>query len=68
MKQGDRVRFSTTMSNGSTVTYTAKVVRVDNDGTCWVEFPSRVRTMPFAPLGGKRYGQFRISDLVKESN
>jgi len=60
---GTRVRFSHPLSNGGTLTFTAKVVKLDGEWA-WVEMPERVRTIPFPPLGGKRYGKYRATDLV----
>ena len=45
------------------VDFTARVVRLDGD-FAWVEMPARVRRLPFPPLGGKRYGKYRVSSLV----
>ncbi len=60
---GTRCVFSHPTSNGGQVTFSAKVVKVDGD-SAWVEMPDRVRRMPFAPLGGKRYGKYPMSALV----
>jgi hypothetical protein len=61
---GTRVRFSHPTSNGGTVTFMAVVRRLEGD-SAWVEMPARVRRMPFAPLGGKRYGKYKVADLVE---
>lgn len=61
---GTKVRFTHPTSNGGTVRFTAKVVRLDGE-YAWVEMPARVRSMPFPPLGGKRYGKYRTSQLVE---
>ena len=61
---GRKARFSTSHSDGSVITFSARIVKDNNDGTAWVEMPKRVRELPFPPLGGKRYGRYRIADLV----
>lgn len=50
MKVGDKKKFSTTSSDGSTITYHATVVRVTAK-TYTVEIPMRVRNLPFPPMG-----------------
>lgn len=61
---GTKVRFSTTHSDMSTITFSARVVKLDGKGNAWVEMPERVRNLPFPPLGGKRYGLYPIQSLV----
>lgn len=61
---GSKVRFSTTHSDMSVITFSARVVKLDGRGNAWVEMPERVRKLPFPPLGGKRYGLYPISSLV----
>lgn len=63
MELGTLVRMSTTHSDGSTITFKARVARDNGNGTVWVEFSKRVRSLPFPPCGGKRYGLFRIADI-----
>ena len=47
-----------------TITYSAVIRRINDDGTVWVEIPRRLRELkPCAPLGGKRFGKYRIEDL-----
>ncbi len=58
-----RVRFEITSSDGSVIRFTARVVR-DEGETLWVEMPARIRSLPFPPLDGKRFGKFRRSDVV----
>lgn len=60
---GTVVRFTHPTSNGGTVTFSARVVKMQGDHA-WVEMPQRVRTMPFPPIGGKRYGLYPVSSLV----
>lgn len=60
---GTKVRFQHPTSNGGVVTFTARVVKVEDRGV-WVEMPECVRRMPFAPLGGKRYGLYSAEKLV----
>jgi hypothetical protein len=60
---GARVRFTHPTSAGGTVRFSARVVRIDGD-YAWVEMPERIRRIPFPPIGGKRYGKYRITDLV----
>ena len=45
------------------LTFIARVVKLQ-DEKAWVEMPARVRGIPFAPLGGKRYGLYKVKDLV----
>ena len=61
---GKRVLFSTTHSDGSIVRFSAPIVKDNGDGTVYVQMPERVRSLPFPPLGGKKYGLFRVSDLT----
>jgi hypothetical protein len=61
---GRRARFSISNSNGSVITFTAPIVKLQGDDMVWIEMPARVRRLPFPPLGGKRYGLFPISTLV----
>lgn len=67
IKVGDKVRFSTTTSSGATVTFSARVAKMvshGNHGQCaWVEYPDRVRKMPFPPNDGKKYGLFTLDTL-----
>lgn len=59
---GSVVRFSHPLSSGGLLNFNAKVVKLE--GTyAWVEMPERVRSIPFAPLGGKRYGKYAIAAL-----
>ena len=60
---GTRVKFSHSLSNGGMLTFIARVVKLQ-DEKAWVEMPARVRGIPFAPLGGKRYGLYKVKDLV----
>lgn len=64
MKIGSRIRFRHPTSNGGHVTFTARVVKIEDNGDVWVEIPTRVRSMPFPPLGGKRYGRYS-ADVVR---
>jgi len=59
-----KARFSTMHSDGSTITFAARIVKDNGDGTVWVEMPERVRRLPFPPLGGKRFGLYEKSTLV----
>lgn len=61
---GRKARFSTTHSDGSIITFSARIAKDNGDGTAWVEMPTRVRQLPFPPLGGKRFGRYLISKLV----
>ena len=63
MKKGDSVKLSTTHSDGSIITYRAKIFRINIGGTAWVEIPRRVRNLPFPPYKGKRFAQFYQKDL-----
>lgn len=63
VKVGDRARFTHPTSNGGVVRFTAPIVKIEAEGRAWVEMPERVRRMPFAPLGGKRYGLYNVNDL-----
>jgi len=60
---GTKVLFTHPTSNGGTVRFSARVVKLQGDSV-WVEMPERVRAMPFPPIGGKRYGLYKLSDLV----
>jgi hypothetical protein len=53
-----RLRLSHPTSNGGTVTFNARIVKRESDGSVWVEIPKHARTMPFPPYGGKRYAKF----------
>jgi acetyltransferase-like isoleucine patch superfamily enzyme len=55
------LRLSTTNSDGSVISYSARIVRTNPDNTIWVEIPARVRALPFPPYGGKRYAQFDLA-------
>jgi hypothetical protein len=57
------VRFQHPTSNGGTVRFTAKVVKLDGE-YAWVEMPARIRRIPFPPIDGKRYGKYLIANLV----
>jgi hypothetical protein len=59
-----KIQFQTTHSDGSTIRFSARIVKDNGDGTVWAEMPERVRRLPFPPLGGKRFGMFRKSDVV----
>lgn len=61
---GALIQMSTTHSDGSVIRYKARVVRDNGNGTLWVEIPKRVRSLPFPPLDGKRYGLFRVADIA----
>ena len=51
-KVGDRIRFTTTHSDGSTILYRVTVVRIDGDIlVCRV--PDRVLSLPFPPFTSK---------------
>ena len=53
-----KIRFSTTHSDGSVITYAAPVVAVEiSDKSVWVEIPFRMRKLPFPPYNGKRFVQ-----------
>lgn len=60
---GSKIRFSHPTSNGGTLTFTAKVVKIAGD-LAWVEIPERVRLVPFPPVGGKRYAAYAVSKLA----
>lgn len=65
---GTKLRWSGSLPDGSTYTYTVRVVRdVPEQAAVWIQFPERVRTIPFAPNGGKRFGLYRVADLLKAS-
>lgn len=66
MKIGDKVRLSTTHSNGAIINYTATVRKFSQSPVglaVWVEIPQRVRDLPFPPYDGKRYAQFTVSQM-----
>lgn len=50
MQIGDRVRFQTTSSDRSVITYSAEVVKI-TETTYTVRVPERVRHLPFPPMG-----------------
>jgi hypothetical protein len=52
------IRVTHPTSDGGTVTFNAKIVKRETDGSVWVEIPARVRRMPFPPVGGKRFARF----------
>lgn len=65
---GDRVRMTTTHSDGSLITFTCRVVKTSTKpGTslqkACVEYPQSVLDLPFPPNHGKRYGWFYTKDL-----
>jgi hypothetical protein len=63
---GKKFRMETTCSDGSIVRYKVTTVKAgDQPETVWVEFPKRALSIPFPPNNGKRYGLFRVSDLVE---
>ena len=66
IENGTKVKFSFDIPVIGTVTFTAVVCNVLQNGTAWVEMPKRIRELkPVAPLGGKRYGLYKIIDLKK---
>lgn len=62
MKIGDKIRMSTTHSDGSIVSYKATVVKLDG-ANVWLEIPQRVRSLPFPPYDGKRYALFAAATM-----
>jgi hypothetical protein len=52
------LRLTHPMSNGGTITFSARIVKREADGAVWVEIPARVRAVAFPPVGGKRYAKF----------
>lgn len=60
---GTKVRFRLSTSDGGYVTFSARVVKFQGDDHVWIEMPPRVRSLPFPPLGGKRYGLYAIATL-----
>lgn len=58
MKVGDKIKFSISHMT-DTINFQVKVVKIDPDGY-WVEFPSRVRNLPFPPADGKRFAKYPI--------
>jgi len=49
-----RIRFTTSLSNGGMLTFSAPVVAMRiKDRAPIVRIPSRVRSIPFPPFGGK---------------
>jgi len=61
---GDRVRFTQSLSNGGTATWTAVVVRLKANGLASVRHPARVRTIPFSPVPAPALYLYRVSDLL----
>ena len=59
----DKVRFSHHHVLQA-VTFAARIVKIDG-AFAWVEMPPRVRRLPFPPIGGKRYGKYEMSKLVR---
>ncbi len=64
IRVGTKVRFSHPLSDGGMLHFTATVVKLVDDDMAWVEMPERVRRIPFPPLGGRRYGLYKRSQLV----
>lgn len=63
VKAGDRVRFEAPTSNGGTASWTARVVKIDDNGVAFVRHPERARTMPFSPVPEKglyKYAAFKL--------
>jgi hypothetical protein len=54
---GEKIRFSTTHSDGSVILYSAPVVKIESRGV-WVAIPARVRALPFPPCNGKRFALY----------
>lgn len=49
-----------------TVKYTARVIRVNDNGTATVRIPDRVMSLPFPPFGpGKNVATYEISKLQR---
>jgi hypothetical protein len=59
MKIGERVRFSHPLSNGGLLTFSARIVRLNADGSATVRIPDRVRRIPFPPAGGAQFARYR---------
>ena len=55
---GSRVRFSHPLPNGGTLTFSARVVRLNGDGSATVRIPDRVRRIPFPPAGGAMFARY----------
>ncbi len=63
VKQNDRAKFQTTLSNGGTATWTAQVVKVEN-GIAFVRHPEQARRIPFSPVPEKALYKYVAAKLV----
>lgn len=61
---GSKVRFRHPLPDGGILKFSARVVALFEDGTARVEIPKRVRSIPFPPIGGARFGRIEVSKLV----
>ena len=54
---GRKVRFAHTLSDGGTLIFSAKVIKLSqrHPGAVWVEIPTRVSAIKFPPFNGKRH-------------
>lgn len=61
IKVGDKVQFQMSNSDGSTIRFKSVVVK-HGEGEwskfSWVKFSRKVRSLPFPPAEGKRYGLY----------
>ena len=63
---GSKLRWNTTNSDGSMISFSVRVVRAEPaKEAVWIEFPERARNLPFPPNHGKRFALFRVADLEK---
>ncbi len=67
MKVGDRVRFSHPLPDGGSLTFSARVVRLNGDGSATVRIPDRVRGIPFPPAGGAMFARYRAAETRNEA-
>lgn len=55
---GARVRFVHPLPDGGLVRFSARVVRLNDDGSATVRIPDRVRRIPFPPAGGAPFARY----------
>ncbi len=60
---GDRVRFQTTASNGATVRFVSRVIKVV-DGVAYVRHPEAARAMPFSPCPERGLYKYAVEKLA----